>query len=172
MSKQSWLTPKAQAALDLLLSDSLFVFRKLPAFPVRVERSFESALSIVTEANGKWEAILGEKQGDVYSHKFSIEGYEALSKEAAELYEQYDLAYQDKAAKYKSSGKKEIYWECMEFVTSDLYYCFLSKVFQMNDEFWEQVFDIYQGGGWPCGWEGAFPLGMFIVFAETPAQQS
>ncbi|WP_339732757.1 hypothetical protein [uncultured Gimesia sp.] len=35
--------------------------------------------------------------------------------------------------------------------------------------FHESIFPIYQAGGYPCGWSGAFPRGQMVVFVPDPS---
>jgi len=42
------------------------------------------------------------------------------------------------------------------------------------DSFFERLFDLYKSGGYPCGWDGIYPEGRFIVYyppAEELAQR-
>jgi hypothetical protein len=32
----------------------------------------------------------------------------------------------------------------------------------------EEIFTAYRAGGWPCGWDGEYPLGRLVVFDGVP----
>lgn len=57
------------------------------------------------------------------------------------------------------------YDELMDDIISDLSDCFISRFIDgKSNPFFEKIFEAYQSGGWPCGWEGEWPEGNPIVF--------
>jgi hypothetical protein len=51
----------------------------------------------------------------------------------------------------------------------DLRYCAENRVFNGRTEnFWEQLFALYQQGLWPCGWRGVYPRpGKFVAYRRA-----
>lgn len=50
-------------------------------------------------------------------------------------------------------------------IYSDLTLCMRSRIITRGEsQFFEDILNIYSLGGWPCGWEGNYPLGKFIVY--------
>ncbi|MBU3177796.1 hypothetical protein KPL47_15805 [Clostridium estertheticum] len=57
------------------------------------------------------------------------------------------------------------YLDIIEEVQGDLYMCALNRLVNgKTDNFYENVFDVYKAGGWPCGWEGKYPNGKIIGY--------
>lgn len=55
--------------------------------------------------------------------------------------------------------------ELLDDIVSDLKGCLYSRaVLGKNNNFFENVFMIYQSGGWPCGWKGDWPNGQAIAY--------
>lgn len=165
MQRKPWVTAKASQVLQLLSGEDLFSFNELPDFPVVIEDDFEKAVARVSQVDGIWSVTMDAKVTDVFRHMFSLQGYDAHSVEAADLYAEHECVFK---RRFQTS---KYYSECYDSIVGELYHCYLSRLFNMNDEFWEQIFQIYNVGCWPCGWEGAFPpLGKFVVFTEKPNQ--
>ncbi|MFD0589997.1 cytoplasmic protein [Paenibacillus sp. GCM10027627] len=58
------------------------------------------------------------------------------------------------------------YWDIAEEVESDLYKCAINRLVNgRTDNLFENMFLIYQSGGWPCGWDGKYPAGKIICYA-------
>lgn len=54
-------------------------------------------------------------------------------------------------------------------IVSDLKHITLHRAIAgISDDFWEQLFEVYQAGGWPCGWSGSHPRGKLVVFDPNP----
>jgi hypothetical protein len=64
------------------------------------------------------------------------------------------------------------YAEIADDVAADLRNCAFSRaVFGADDRFFDLVSDAYARGGWPCGWDGAYPEGTLVVFEPSPADR-
>jgi hypothetical protein len=45
-----------------------------------------------------------------------------------------------------------------DYARSDLMHCAENRAYNgMTDNFWEQLFQLYRRGFWPCGWHGTWP---------------
>ena len=52
-----------------------------------------------------------------------------------------------------------------EEVEEDLIICALNRLVNgKTDNFYEEIFEVYKKGGWPCGWKGTHPIGDIIVY--------
>jgi hypothetical protein len=50
-------------------------------------------------------------------------------------------------------------------IFADLSHILLSRAVQgATDVFFEEMFSIYQAGGWPCGWVGDYPMGSVLAY--------
>ena len=54
--------------------------------------------------------------------------------------------------------------ELLNDIVGDLFCCALNRSVKGANGFFEQLFNAYQAGGWPCGWDGTFPHGRLIVY--------
>ncbi|MBA4020313.1 MAG: hypothetical protein C0483_24390 [Pirellula sp.] len=54
--------------------------------------------------------------------------------------------------------------ELVNDVVGDLLNCAFNRAVNGTNGFYEQLFDAYRAGGWPCGWDGNFPSGRLIVY--------
>jgi hypothetical protein len=69
---------------------------------------------------------------------------------------------------YLKRRLKRQYWEVIDDILFDMRACADNRaVFGKTDNFYEEVFQIYRAGGWPCGWVGRFPDGVFAVYVPT-----
>ncbi|MDZ5671411.1 hypothetical protein [Bacillus stercoris] len=54
-----------------------------------------------------------------------------------------------------------------EDIVADLNNCAINRAINGNtNNFFEKVFDIYKAGYFPCGWNGDYPNGTFVVFKK------
>lgn len=57
------------------------------------------------------------------------------------------------------------YIDINEEVEGDLTMCALNRLVNgKTNNFYEKLFEVYQSGAWPCGWEGQYPKGNIIAF--------
>jgi len=57
--------------------------------------------------------------------------------------------------------------EIVDDVAGDLYNCaYRRAVLGYKEGLFEEIFDAYKSGGWPCGWKGNFPEGALVVFTK------
>jgi hypothetical protein len=59
--------------------------------------------------------------------------------------------------------------ELLEDVAGDLDNCVCARLLNGAGEsgFFEQLWNVYRQGGWPCGWEGAYPGGNLVLYQPT-----
>ncbi|KPN72865.1 hypothetical protein [Neisseria sp. 74A18] len=56
--------------------------------------------------------------------------------------------------------------EFTDFVYNDFLTFAAYRIFsQQKDEFIEQQIEVYQNGGFPCGWKGEYPNGEMVVYS-------
>ncbi|NLS89343.1 hypothetical protein EYI23_15490 [Bacillus subtilis] len=54
-----------------------------------------------------------------------------------------------------------------EDIVADLNNCAINRAINGNtNNFFEKVFEIYKAGYFPCGWNGDYPNGTFVVFKK------
>jgi len=59
----------------------------------------------------------------------------------------------------------EEYMQALNDIDGDMSCCARSRAMVgKQNHFFEKIFQIYQNGAWPCGWEGNYPEGKLIVF--------
>jgi hypothetical protein len=66
--------------------------------------------------------------------------------------------------KIEKSLSNTIYYEFIDEIDSDLFNCYINKKYNVNDNFWNMIFDVYRTKLMPCGWNGKFPSGNLVVF--------
>jgi hypothetical protein len=54
--------------------------------------------------------------------------------------------------------------ELLDDVVGDLYNCAFNRAVNGANGFFEQLFDAYRAGGWPCSWAGEISSGRLIVY--------
>lgn len=65
--------------------------------------------------------------------------------------------------------RRTIYEELSDDIVGDFRGIALSRALRAKEgKFHERLFDAYLQGGWPCGWEGRYPLGRMYVFMPSP----
>jgi len=58
--------------------------------------------------------------------------------------------------------------ELLDDVVADLFNCAFSRAFHgPGDGFFERLFAVYRAGGWPCGWDGDYPLGRVVAYYRS-----
>jgi len=59
----------------------------------------------------------------------------------------------------------------LDDIAADLMNSAVSRaVFGAGDHFFDLLWDVYQKGGWPVGWEGNYPDGRLVVYQPTLAK--
>jgi hypothetical protein len=54
--------------------------------------------------------------------------------------------------------------DLLDDIIGDLNNCAFNRAVNGANGFFEQLFDAYRAGGWPCGWTGNFPVGRLVVY--------
>jgi hypothetical protein len=57
--------------------------------------------------------------------------------------------------------------EIVEDICADLGILAEARLLGVTLPLFEEIFAAYRAGGWPCGWEGAYPGGRLVVFAPS-----
>ena len=61
------------------------------------------------------------------------------------------------------------YQAVVDDIAADLQNIVLSRVVAgVGLNLFDRLWEVYRQGGWPCGWEGAFPAGRLVAF-QPPA---
>jgi hypothetical protein len=47
-------------------------------------------------------------------------------------------------------------------------YCFKNEVYGRPSDLFSKILDVFEQGGWPCGWLGKYPEGKMIVLDPNP----
>jgi len=59
----------------------------------------------------------------------------------------------------------EPYADVVDDIVADLFHAASSRAaFGEGDRLFDRMWSAYRQGGWPCGWEGAYPDGRLIVY--------
>ena len=53
-------------------------------------------------------------------------------------------------------------------LAADMWYCYLNEVRGRPSALFNAILEVYEQGGWPCGWLGTYPDGKMIVFDPNP----
>jgi len=60
---------------------------------------------------------------------------------------------------------KRKHTEIVDDIIGDIGHCVSSRaIWGLTDRFFEMLWLAYASGGWPCGWDGIYPIGQMIVF--------
>jgi hypothetical protein len=54
--------------------------------------------------------------------------------------------------------------EIVDDIIADLRILAEARLLRVTLPLFEEIFAAYRAGGWPCGWEGAYPVGRLVVF--------
>lgn len=109
-----------------------------------------------------YEGISGSTWNNIREYQFS----QAMSS----LYSMSD--YRERAKEMRSINIPEVdeiqytdeALQIVDKIYTDLLLCVRSRIIGSDTPFFEKMFDIYKVGGWPCGWNGKYPEGNFIVY--------
>lgn len=136
--------------------------------PVRRESSLERAKHLAWEeaygAEGyTWTDIREREMAAVKKDAYETDGIDgirdALSKQEKSLLLLLKRRLEDARA------------DLLDDVFADLSNCALKRALHGRQPgFFEDLFEVYQSGGWPCGWEGDYPKGGSLVayYPEQP----
>nr|POA14796.1 hypothetical protein C1892_09095 [Pseudomonas sp. MPBD7-1] len=118
-----------------------------------------------------WDDVYGEESltwADLRSEKMS-EVWNVVYG-GGEKYAEMDIKLSELLDELSESVKKQLppkHKELLDDVVSDLKCCLYSRAFQgKTNEFFEEMFSIYLGGGWPCGWVGDWSRGRLLVYRD------
>ncbi|MFV5516523.1 hypothetical protein [Acinetobacter gerneri] len=60
--------------------------------------------------------------------------------------------------------------EKIPYLLDSIYSDFTKIVFndytKLNNQFFNNLLQVYLAGGWPCGWEGQYPKGKLVIFSN------
>jgi hypothetical protein len=129
---------------------------------VVIETGFDDAMQRawsqdMPEGQLTWKDIRSQEMSKVYAKSYTFPDFPAIDKELIKLPEFF----------YRCLRRvlpKEFH-EIMDEIIGDLYSCaFARAVDGKGSSFFEKLLKVYRDGGWPCGWEGAYPDGRLIVY--------
>ncbi len=80
------------------------------------------------------------------------------------LNQDYDFWEEEVYDNLENIVKNTKYKEFFNDIENDLYNCYINEKHNLNNDFWNKVFEIYAKGYLPCGWKGSYPNGNFVVF--------
>jgi len=111
-----------------------------------------------------WKDVRSAELRKVYAKMYKLSDFGAVEKELTELPTAFFKCLRRKLPKQ--------YDEIMDEIIGDLYACaFARAVDEAGSPFFERLLNIYQSGGWPCGWEGQYPEGTLVVYAPAGEKQ-
>ncbi|WP_307220285.1 cytoplasmic protein [Paenibacillus tundrae] len=107
-----------------------------------------------------WQDVKSNESAALFSSIYKEENLKETDNELSEIFESSD--------NYNEDFIPFDYWDISEEIESDLYKIALNRFINGNKtNFYEEMFECYQSGGWPCGWEGIYPNGKFIVYVPS-----
>lgn len=131
-----------------------------------VETDFKKATNyaieqLIDHANLCWLDIRQQENAKVYGKLYQYPDHSQLSERIYKLSEPFL-----KQLKFKIPA---VYQEVIEDILGDMC-CILENrlINGLTDNLFEQMFQVYKRGGWPCGWKGNYPEGKMIVFSPPP----
>jgi hypothetical protein len=57
--------------------------------------------------------------------------------------------------------------EIVDDLYADLFIVVEARLLGVTLPLFEEIFAAYRAGGWPCGWEGTYPIGRLVVFTPS-----
>lgn len=141
----------------------LMLFKKMQEMRnFRIIHDFQEAKFYAFEKDD-YEGIAGATWNDIREHQFSeamsflysMPDYRERAKRIRSITipEVDEIQYTDEALQIE----EEIYTDLLLFIRYKM-------IGGYKKEFFEKMFEIYKLGGWPCGWNGKYPEGNFIVY--------
>lgn len=141
-----------------------------------------TALSANGVVHAKWSVVRNLEEARSYAYDATIGDEEftwtdlrelQLSKVYSELYklpeqslffESFKMMFEPSKRMLVKQFKSTNYWSVINDITADLFNCALNRALGVVSPLFEQIFDAYRAGGWPCGWEGHHPNGRLVVY--------
>ncbi|ANF97258.1 hypothetical protein [Paenibacillus bovis] len=151
-----------QEVIDFISNNLLFGNEDKSNLNSLIIKDFEKAKNLAWSQNSEsvdilWQDIKSNESSKILS---IISRNEDLKMMEDELY---DIFLNEE--NYNEEFFPMEFWDINEEVQSDLYKCALNRLVNgQKESFYEYVFEIYQAGGWACGWEGQYPEGKPIIF--------
>ncbi|WP_019637144.1 hypothetical protein [Paenibacillus fonticola] len=103
-----------------------------------------------------WEYVKSSEDSEIIGKVYEKE-LRSVERELKELF--------DSTESYSEGFFPSGYLDIIEEVQGDLFMCAINRLVNgKTNNFYEELFRIYQSGGWPCGWEGKYPEGRIITF--------
>lgn len=157
-------TKLVEEVLELVKSGDLFVPTDNQLENVHYIDNFDEAKLLA------WEKTFGEGGllwTDVREEEMSLVKEKMYTlKDYAEIRESLLTNLKKFTMYLRRQLKRSPYEELLDDVIADFYNCTVNRaVYGMQDNFYNQIFQIYKNGGWPCGWNGNYPNGQLIAYS-------
>ncbi|QDT45317.1 hypothetical protein Pan241w_54370 [Gimesia alba] len=117
-----------------------------------------------------WDDLLRNDIGKMMNYGDTTEKFKNIEELDSSLTSQFDQLWKQFFILVNDQLKGILTKDESDIIADDLYMvCKCRALFGKDKSFrHETLFPIYQAGGYPCGWEGAFPRGQVAVFVPDP----
>ncbi|WP_417375728.1 hypothetical protein [Gimesia maris] len=117
-----------------------------------------------------WNELLRDDIGKKMNYGDTTGEFKAIEKLGRSLTSQFDQLWDQFFILVNDQLKEILIKDEADIIADNLYMiCKLRALFGKDKSFrHETLFPIFQAGGYPCGWSGAFPRGQVAVFVPDP----
>ncbi|MCA9014925.1 MAG: hypothetical protein KDA77_06285, partial [Planctomycetaceae bacterium] len=118
-----------------------------------------------------WNDLLRDDIGKMMNYGDTTENFKVIEKLDDSLTSQFDQLWKQFFILVNDQLKGILTKDEADIIADNLYMvCNCRALFGKDKSFrHETLFPIYQAGGYPCGWDGAFPRGQIAVFVPDPS---
>ncbi|MED0681268.1 hypothetical protein [Aneurinibacillus thermoaerophilus] len=124
---------------------------------VHIIIDFERAKALAWDEEYGWTDRRENEMSKVMEGYYETEDLKEYKEELDKLLDTFVM--------YLRRRLKGMYSEIFDDVVADLYNCAFNRAVNGNDyNFFEQLFEVYRKGGWPCGWQDNHPQGKLTAY--------
>jgi hypothetical protein len=155
-------TKSVDEVIDFIRKEKLFENGICQINDITIIRDYEKAKILAWSQNSDevqsvWEGIKSSESAIIMGKLYDERHLNNFEDEIYEIF--------NSSENYIDGFIPLEYWDIFEEIQGDIYMCALNRLVNGKIEnFYEKLLKIYKKGGWPCGWDGKYPLGKVFVF--------
>lgn len=154
-------TQLVEEVMDFIRNNKMFNKNNVHVNNLEVINDFNEAQNLAwsqdsSEVDTVWEYVKSQEAESIVEKVYNLD----LVTQQDDLYD-----FFSEHDNYSNDFLSFDYIDINEEVEGDLTMCALNRLVNgKTDNFYEQIFEVYKQGGWPCGWKGAYPIGKIIAY--------
>ena len=156
----------------ILVNEVVDLFQGVAQSKVFPNASIHDITSIDEATRAAWEDLHGEDEmtwSDIRSFEMravwsAVYASKEFKEIESELKELIDKLSKDLVTRFRGSKVEAIGEDVIQDMQNAVY---ARAVFGASNSFFEAMIQAYKDGAWPCGWEGDFPDGRLLTFAQS-----